>query len=264
MALLLALVIAIITLVSIYGFMVPGWHMPPFISGDYGAAYDSHFALTMAIMGIIFFLAQMGLAYVVFRYRDQGGRAGYSHGNTKLEIVWTTVTAVIFVGLVLIGMHIWETAHIEAPRADALKVELWGQQFSWYSRYAGPDGQFGRTVPELMKESTGNPLGLDPNDPATRDDVIMPVIAIPVNRQIDLIMHSKDVTHNFFVRELRLKQDIVPGMINQLHFTVSKIGDYEVPCSELCGLGHYQMRTFLQVKSPEDFEQWLRDNAPGQ
>jgi cytochrome c oxidase subunit 2 len=263
MALLLALVVAIITLLSIYGFMVPGWHMPPYIS-EYGEAYDSHFALTLAVMGIIFFLAQMGLAFVVFRFRDQGARAGYSHGNTKLEITWTTATAIIFVGLVLIGMHIWAQAHVEAPRADALKVELWGQQFSWYARYAGPDGQFGRTVPELMKESAGNPLGLDPDDPASRDDVIMPVIAIPVNRQIDLILHSKDVTHNFFVRELRLKQDVVPGLVTNLHFTVSKIGDYEVPCSELCGLGHYQMRTFLQVKSQEDFDQWLRDNAPQQ
>jgi len=263
MALLLALVIAVITVLSMYFFTTDTWQMPPYIS-EYGAAYDSQFWLTLVIMGIIFFLAQIGLAYVVFRYRGQGGRAGYSHGNTKMEIAWTTVTAVIFVGLVLAGINIWAKAHTEAPRADALKVELWGQQFSWYARYAGPDGQFGRTVPELMKESAGNPLGLDPNDPATRDDVIMPVVAIPVDRQVELLLHSKDVTHNFFVRELRLKQDVVPGMVTKLHFTVSQIGDYEVPCSELCGLGHYQMRTFLQVKSAGDFEQWLRDNAPGQ
>jgi cytochrome c oxidase subunit 2 len=263
MALLLALAIAVITLLSMYFFTTPAWQMPPYIS-EYGAAYDSHFALTLVVMGIIFFLAQMGLALVVFRYRDQGGRAGYTHGNTKLEITWTTATAVIFVGLVLIGINIWAKAHIEAPRADALKVELWGQQFSWYARYAGPDGQFGRTVPELMKESAGNPLGLDPNDPAARDDVIMPVVAIPVDRQVELRLRSKDVTHNFFVRELRLKQDAVPGMETKLHFTASQIGDYEIPCSELCGLGHYQMRSFLQVKSQADFEQWLRDNAPGQ
>lgn len=264
MALLLALAIAIITVASVYGFLVPTWHMPPAISGDYGVAYDSHFHLTLVVMGVIFFAAQIALAFVVFTGRDQGGRGVYSHGNTKLEITWTTATAVIFVGLVLMGLHIWESAHIEAARADAVKVELWGQQFSWYARYPGPDGQLGRTVPELMKESTGNPLGLDPNDPNSRDDVIMPVIAIPVNRQVELTLRSKDVTHNFFVRELRLKQDIVPGLETKLHFTADKIGDYEVPCSELCGLGHYQMRTFLQVKSQEDFDQWLRDNAPGQ
>jgi cytochrome c oxidase subunit II len=263
MALLLALVISAITVASMYFFTTDAWHMPPYIS-EYGQAYDSHFNLTLVIMGIIFFLAQMGLALVVFRYRDQGGRAGYSHGNSKLEILWTSVTAVIFIGLVLAGINIWAKAHTEEPQADAVKVELWGQQFSWYARYPGPDGQFGRTVPELMKESAGNPLGLDPNDAASRDDVIMPVVAVPVDRQVDLILRSKDVTHNFFVRELRLKQDAVPGLETRLHFTASKIGNYEIPCSELCGLGHYQMRSFLQVKSPEDFEQWLRDNAPGQ
>ena len=115
-----------------------------------------------------------------------------------------------------------------------------------------------------MKESSGNALGLDPQDPTSKDDVVMPIIAVPVNRQVELILRSKDVIHNFFVRELRLKQDAVPGMETRLHFTASKIGRYEVPCSELCGLGHYQMRSFLQVMSPEDFEQWLRENAPPQ
>jgi len=263
MALLLALVISAITLVSMYFFTYDGWHMPPYIS-EYGQAYDNHFSRTMTAMGIVFFLAQLALAYVVFRYRDQGQKAGYSHGNATLEVTWTSAALVLFVGLVLIGQPIWQQAHTAPPAADALRVEFWGQQFSWYARYPGPDGQFGRTMPELMKESTGNPLGLDPNDASSRDDVVMPVIAVPVNRQVELILRSKDVTHNFFVRELRLKQDAVPGLETKLKFTASQVGDYEIPCSELCGLGHYQMRSFLQVKSPEDFEQWLRDNAQGQ
>lgn len=263
MALLLALAIAAITVLSMYFFTADTFQMPPYIS-EYGEAYDNHFLLTLTIMGIIFFFAQMGLAYVVYQYRARGGKATYSHGNTKMEIIWTSATAVVFLGLVLLGLHIWAQAHVEAPRADALRVELWGQQFVWYARYPGPDGQFGRTVPELMKESAGNPLGLDPNDPTTRDDVVMPVMAVPVNRQVDLILRSKDVIHNFFVRELRLKQDAVPGLETRLHFTASQVGNYEIPCSELCGLGHYQMRSFLQVKSPEEFEQWLRDNAPPQ
>lgn len=263
MALLLALVIAGITLVSMYLFTVKAWLMPPFIS-EYGAAYDSHFMLTMIVTGVIFFFAQLGLAFVVFRYRDRGGRAHYSHGNNTMEAVWTSVTAVVFVGLALIGQHIWAQAHLQAAEPGALRVEMWGQQFAWYVRYPGPDGQLGRTKPELMKESIGNPLGLDPDDPTSKDDVVMPIMAVPVNRQVDLILRSKDVIHNFFVRELRLKQDAVPGLETRLHFTASRIGRYEIPCSELCGLGHYQMRSFLQVMSPEDFEQWLRENAPPQ
>jgi cytochrome c oxidase subunit 2 len=105
-------------------------------------------------------------------------------------------------------------------------------------------------------------LGLDLTDPAALDDVVMPIVAVPVNRPVELILRSKDVIHNFFVRELRIKQDLVPGLENRLHFTASQTGRYEVPCSELCGLGHYQMRTFLDVMSEADFQTWLQENAP--
>jgi len=260
MASLLALVISLITLVSMYLFVAGPWGMPAAIS-EYGAAYDGQFKLTLIITGIIFFFAQLGLAYAVFRYRDRGKWGTYSHGNNTLEALWTTATAILFIGLVLMGEHIWADVHLTAAPAGALQVEVTGQQFAWNFRYPGPDGSFGRTKPELMKESVGNPLGLDPDDPDARDDVVMPVMAVPVNRPIEVILRSKDVIHSFFVRDLRLKQDTVPGMENRLHFTASKIGRYEIPCAELCGLGHYQMRSFLQVMSEEDFEKWLRDNA---
>ena len=261
MALLLALVIAGITLLSMYLFAAKTWWLPPYIS-EYGESYDQQFVLTLAVCGIIFFFAQLGLAYVIFRYRDRGQRAGYSHGNNTMEVLWTSATAVLFVGLGLLGNHIWAQAHFRGPEPGALQVEMWGQQFVWYARYPGPDGQFGTTRPELMKESTGNPLGLDPDDPASRDDVVMPVMAVPVDRPVEVILRAKDVIHSFFVRELRLKQDTVPGLENRIHFTASQIGNYEIVCAELCGLGHHQMRSFLQVKSEADFEQWLRDSAP--
>jgi len=260
MALLLALAITGITLVSTYYFADGTWWLPPYIS-EYGDAYDKHFVLTMQLCGVIFVAAQLALAYTVFRYRGRGGRAHYSHGNNALEAVWTSAAGILFVGLVLVGQHIWVQAHLQAAPANALQIEMWGQQFTWYVRYPGSDGVFGRTRPELMKESTGQALGIDPDDPAGKDDLVMPVMAVPVNRPVEVILRSKDVIHSFFVRELRLKQDAVPGLENRLHFTASQIGRYEIPCAELCGLGHYQMRSFLEVKSEADFEQWLRDSA---
>ena len=217
--------------------------------------------LTMIITGIIFVAAQLALAYTVFRYRTHAGKAHYSHGNNKLEAVWTSAAGVLFVGLVVIGQHIWIQAHLEAAPAGAIQIEAWGQQFTWYFRYPGPDGTFGRTRPEMMKESTGQPLGIDPDDPAGRDDLVMPVMAVPVDRPVEVILRSKDVIHSFFVPELRLKQDNVPGLENRLHFTASTVGRYEIPCAELCGLGHYQMRSFLDVKSEADYEQWLVESA---
>ena len=261
MAFLLGLVISVITLATMYIFAAKVWWFPPYIS-EYGAAYEHQFNLTLIVCGVVFFLSQMGLAYAIFRFHDRGGKATYSHGNNMLEAVWTTATAVVFLAIAVMGQHIWARVHLDAAPSGALQVEVSGQQFAWNMRYAGPDGKFGRTKPELMKESLGNALGVDPDDPASKDDVVMPIIAVPVSRPVEIILRSKDVIHSFFVRELRLKQDAVPGMENRLHFTAETIGRYEIPCAELCGLGHYQMRSYLQVMSQEDFDKWLRDNAP--
>ena len=149
--------------------------------------------------------------------------------------------------------------HFIGAQPGALPVEVTAQQFAWNFRYAGPDGQFGRTKPERVSASTGNPVGLDPTDPATKDDIVSPIIAVPAGREVELILKSQDVTHSFYVRELRLKQDAVPGMEIHMHFTATEPGNYELACAELCGLGHYRMHSMLTVLSPADFDKWLKD-----
>ena len=74
---------------------------------------------------------------------------------------------------------------------------------------------------------------------------------------MQLILRSKDVTHAFYVRELRMKQDLVPGMEIPIHFTATKVGRYELACAELCGLGHYKMRAFVEVMTQPDFDKWM-------
>jgi cytochrome c oxidase subunit 2 len=96
------------------------------------------------------------------------------------------------------------------------------------------------------------------HDADSKDDVVTAEMAVPVNREIHLIMHSKDVGHSFFVPELRVQQDFVPGMDLSVHFTATKIGRYEIVCTQLCGLGHYNMKAYLSVLSPEDFDAWMK------
>ena len=172
--------------------------------------------------------------------------------------VWTLATIVLFVGLGLYARNAWAQVHFTDASPGALPIEVTGQQFVWNFRYAGPDGKFGRTKPELVSASTGNPVGLDSTDPSAKDDIVAPVIAVPVGREVDLILRSQDVTHSFFVRELRLKQDAVPGMEIHMHFTANDPGTYDLVCAELCGLGHYRMHTTLTVMSESDFEKWLK------
>ncbi len=266
MALGIAVVVALITLISVGIFWSHYWWFPIDIS-THGYAMDHQFTLTFIITGIIFVLAQLGLAYFVWRYRDQGNgqKATYSHGNNILEATWTVACAILFIGLNLMGYRIWAGIQFTGPAPGALKVEVWGQQFAWYFRYPGPDGQFGPTHVEKVDDATGNFLGLDrEHDPASRDDIVTATLAVPVNREVQVVLRSKDVIHSFFVRELRMKQDMVPGMEIPIHFTATKTGTYEIVCSQLCGLGHYKMRAFFEVMSEEDFEKWLTKQAAAQ
>jgi cytochrome c oxidase subunit 2 len=257
---LLAPVIWVFTVVICYFFFAKTWWFPLPIS-EHGIRYDSQFFRTLVVTGIIFFLAQLALGWVIFRFRDDGRRANYSHGNNFLEATWTSATAVLFVGLVFMGARIWAGVHFEPAPADAIPVEVLSKQFAWSFRYPGPDGKFGRTDLKLITDAAGNPFGLDDRDLAAKDDLVSASLKVPSGKPVRLLMHSKDVIHNFFVRELRLKQDIVPGMEIPFHFRADKIGVYEIACSELCGLGHHQMRSVLEVMPEADFEKWKQELA---
>jgi cytochrome c oxidase subunit II len=247
--------------VGTYLVITKKWWFPEGIS-SIAPSIDSQFAITMWISGIVFVLAQVALGVLIFRFRDRGGQSQYSHGNTKMEVLWTALTAILFVGLAVMGRTAWAELHFLGPEPGAMQVEVTGAQFEWQFRYPGPDGQFGTTDPKRVSETAANPLGLDLNEPAAKDDIVMPVMAVPVNRPVELILRSKDVIHSFFVPHLRIKQDTVPGLAIRVHFTAQKEGEYEVACAELCGLGHYRMRTAFTVMSEDNFQKWLKENAP--
>jgi cytochrome c oxidase subunit II len=260
MGLALLAVIWLITFVSTYFFAAKTWWLP---HGASSAAFwiDQQFTLTYFLMGIVFVAAQGALGLFVWQYRDREGakKAEYSHGNVKLEVLWTVLTAVLFVGLNLMGSNVWARERFAPAEAGAIPVEVTGMQFAWYFRYAGPDGKFGATSPKLMDASAGNEaaVGLDTSDAAAKDDVVTGTMYLPVNRQVDLRLRAVDVIHSFFVPAMRFKQDAVPGLEIHMHFTPTEVGDYEIACAELCGLGHYKMHGMLKVVSPEDFDKWL-------
>lgn len=254
----LALTIWLITLATVIGFVGKFWWFPE-SAASHGGAVDGQFNITLIITGLIFIVAQIALGWLVYRYRDRGGKAVYSHGNNKMEAIWTSATAVLFYLMVLPGQWTWADLYIREAPEDVLRIEVTGQQFAWNMRYPGPDGIFGPTRPELIDDSTGNPVGLDFDVASAQDDIVLPVMAIPVNRPIELLMRAKDVTHSFFVRELRIKQDTVPGLVVPVRFTATKTGQFEIACAELCGLGHHRMRSFIDVLSDEDYAKWLAD-----
>jgi len=118
---------------------------------------------------------------------------------------------------------------------------------------------FGRTdAQKFAKAAEGNPLGIDPGDPAGRDDIVTTSMVVPVGHTVQLHLRAQDVVHSLFIPAMRFKQDTVPGMDIRSHFTPTRVGNYEIACAELCGIGHYRMRAVVRVVSEEAFEQWMK------
>lgn len=248
----LAVIIWILTLGSVSLFFVKKWWFPTAIS-SHAAALDQQFLLTIIVVGVAFTAAQVGLGYMVWKYRDRGQseRALYSHGSNRLEVVWTIVTAVIFIGLAVMGQSVWASLRFNDAPPGSYQVEVVAQQFQWNFHYPGTDKVFGRTDPNLIDDSALNFIGLDEADPNAKDDAVHTVLAIPAGRPVELLLRSKDVIHNIWVPQLRFKQDLVPGMVIRVHFTANTPGKYELACAELCGQLHFQMKSYLLVL-PDD------------
>lgn len=251
-----AVALAALVGASVYYFGWGKWN-PPVAITRVASEIDAQYHLTLIVTGAAFVLAQLGLAFAIVRYRDHGNRAHYSHGSNKLEFIWTFATAVVFLGLGLFGYKAWGARRLKPAAPDAIRVEVTTSQFVYYFRYPGPDGKFGATNPKLIDPAIGNPLGIVPNDSAGRDDIVVPTLTVPVDHEIELLIRSQDVIHSFFVRELRLQQDSVPGMTVRLHFTPEKIGQYDIVCTQLCGLGHHRMHSYMNVVSASDYEKFL-------
>ncbi|MGH9575143.1 MAG: cytochrome c oxidase subunit II [Candidatus Acidiferrales bacterium] len=226
---------------------------------------DHQYHLTLWITGILFVAAQLALAFAVFAFRDRGQRARFFAGNLAIEIAGGTAAIIIFLGLGFLGRKAWAAVRYTGPPTGSLQIEVTEMQFQFVFRYPGPDGRFGRIDPALISASTGNTLGIDPNSPDGNDDIVTSgTLAVPVDRPIELLLRSQDVVHSFFVRELRLQQDAVPGLVIPIHFTPDRLGDYDIVCTQLCGLGHSKMHAVLKVMSETDYENFLKQQAAAQ
>jgi len=250
----LAVIIWLITLATVILFVSKKWWLPSPIS-DHAPAYDRQFMITMIVVGIGFTLAQIGFGWVVWKYRETGDqtRATFTHGSNRLEVLWTVITAVVFITLGVMGQRVWANLRLNSAPPGSYTVEVVAQQFQWNFHYQGKDNVFGHTEPALIDDSSLNFIGLDETDPNSKDDAVASTLAIPVNRPVELILRSKDVIHSFWVPPLRFKQDLVPGMAIRVHFTANRVGKYELSCAELCGALHYKMKAYMLVLPEDEF-----------
>jgi cytochrome c oxidase subunit II len=261
---LFAAVVAVIALISAGVFVAKIWWLPPDISVT-GPGIDRQLIETMISTGVLFVLAQLALAWFVWSTGDDRNRRPikrFPGGATPLVVIVVVIVGVEVATLSLVGAKIWSNVFLTPAPADALHVDVQAGQFAFYFRYPGPDGKFGTPHPDKIDEGSGNFFGLDPaTDTAARDDIVTAELAVPVGRPILLTLHAKDVSHSFFVPALRLQQDFVPGLDIPIHFTATAVAKTEIVCTQLCGLGHYNMKTYLEVMSQPDFDKWLKTQA---
>jgi cytochrome c oxidase subunit II len=264
MAKFLAVVIVVIAIASAIPIVMHMWPLPLDIS-THGHVIDEQFADTMLEAGISFLASQILLAYFIWKYsihKPTDKIKSFPGGATGLVIAAFLLVGTEVLALGVFGAKAWANVYLTPPSANALPLQVQAGQFAFYFRYPGPDGTFGPLHADKISEANANFFGIDQtNDPDSKDDIVTAEMAIPVNREIHLLMHAKDVGHSFFVPQLRIQQDFVPGLDVSVHFTATQIGKYEIVCTQLCGLGHYNMKAYLEVMSQGDYDAWIKQQA---
>jgi cytochrome c oxidase subunit 2 len=206
----------------------------------YGKDIDSLFYFIYYITGIVFVLVTVAMIVFLIKYRYQEGRrATYSHGSASLEIIWTVIPGIILILLGLKSQAAWSNIKIVVPEGDE-QVRVVGKQFQWKMTYPGPDGKFG-----------------------TADDLqMLDELHMPVNKKVRLIMSSEDVIHSFFLPNLRFKQDVLPGRDILGWLEATETGKFQIPCAELCGIGHSGMLGSVVIHSAQEYDAWVKEKWP--
>jgi cytochrome c oxidase subunit 2 len=236
-------------------------------ASEHGYAIDNMlefchwFMLALALGWSIFFVVTL----LKFR-KGNSPKADYygvrTKASTHIEFMVVLIDVLL---LVAFAVPLWANRTTNFPLGDALRIKVVGQQFAWNFHYAGPDGVFGTQDPTRI--SSGNQLGLDPNDPHGKDDIVsLNEMHVPLKHNIILEVTSKDVIHSVAIQAMRIGQDAIPGSEIPIWFKPVKTGTYELVCAQLCGAGHYGMRATVVVDSEADYASWLNDmeqlNAP--
>jgi cytochrome c oxidase subunit 2 len=212
--------------------LIPTW-LPVSASREAGRI-DFVLWFTIAICIALFAVVAAAMVYSIIRFKaapDDLEDGPSIHGHTGLEITWTAIPFVIVTVLAVIcGIVL---SRNDAEGANPLRINVKAQQFAFTFSY--PDA--------------GN--------------VESPVLRLPVNRSVVFSMRSLDVIHAFFVPEFRLNEDIVPGMVTNLHVTPTRVGTYPFICNELCGPGHGLMRTQAIVMPVKAYDAWIAQQKAG-
>ena len=269
-------------------------------ASEHGPLVDRLMIISFILIFIVQTITQALLHYFAFKYHGKSGqKALYFADNNKLEVIWSSIPAVVLAGLILYGLYAWNDIMFvsKEQEQESIVIELYAQQFKWDARYSGKDNVLGKANVRFIEGV--NSLGIDLDDPNAQDDFAVQEIHIPKGKRIVFKMRSQDVLHSAYMPHFRAQMNCVPGMVTQFSFIpsvttaemrerpamVEKIArindlrakksvslaakglaildpyefDYLLLCNKICGTSHYNMQLKIVVDTPEDYKKWLAD-----
>ncbi len=270
--------------------------LPQLSASEEGEHIDLLFKITFALILFVQLITQILLFYFSFKYRGNIDRkATFFADSHKLEVIWTTIPAVVLTGLVLYGIWTWNKIMDLSNQDNALYIEIYAKQFQWEARYAGADNALGEANVRLIKGI--NTMGVDMQDKNAMDDIPVRELHLPKGRKVIFQFRSQDVLHSAYMPHFRAQMNVVPGMKTYFGFTptvttvdmrknkdviakvdgINKIReakskklvaqgedalepyefDYLLLCNKICGSSHYNMQMKIIVEEEADFNKWL-------
>ncbi len=269
-------------------------------ASEHGPLVDRLMIISFILIFIVQTITQALLHYFAFKYHGKSGqKALYFADNNKLEVIWSSIPAVVLAGLILYGLYAWNDIMFvsKEQEQESIVIELYAQQFKWDARYSGKDNVLGKANVRYIEGV--NSLGIDLDDPYAQDDFAVQEIHIPKGKRIVFKMRSQDVLHSAYMPHFRAQMNCVPGMVTQFSFIpsvttaemrerpamvekISRINDlrakksvslaakglaildpyefdYLLLCNKICGTSHYNMQLKIVVDTPEDYKKWLAD-----
>ena len=260
----------------------------PGSASEHGFKIDWLWDVNMNFIVIpVFLITNFVLFYFAYKYRGNTNNKAtfFPHSNT-LEMLWTVIPAIALAFIIIFGLKYWNEIMADAEDPNRITIELYAKQFDWTARYSGKDGKLGTT--DFKQIDGTNPVGMDTSDVLGNDDILVKnEFHIPVNREIELLMRSRDVIHSAYLPHFRAQMNCVPGLITAFKFKPVKtteemrkdpyvikmmeginkqrdkegkepvIFDYLLLCNKICGASHYNMQMNLVVESEKDYNTWL-------
>lgn len=283
---------------TIWVFWYAGQHLTLWGQPDaavHGADYDWLSKIAHIIIIMMFLVTNTALFYFAFKYRHKKDyKATFYPDNSKLEVIWTIVPAIILTVLVFTGQRLWSRITKDAPE-NAVQIEVMGKQFNWIARYPGADNKFGGYNFRYTDEV--NELGLDFTDKNVNDDFQATELVLVKGKPVSLKIRARDVLHSVSFPHFRQKMDAVPGQPTKMWFIPTKTTqemreelrknpeylkpdpattkgnpedvkarwetfDYELVCQEICGRGHFSMRMRVVVLDEKEYNEWIAKQEP--